>query len=119
VPASKRKRLRRARDRRRERASLYAHLRAGNVTLYELLEAPPECVGNARVCDVLRHAKGLGVKGVDKVLRDTEIWPLTKMKDLTAIDRAELASQLPDRVLKEPLSESLPSNVKWAHSRVN
>jgi hypothetical protein len=116
---SARKRLKGARARRREIASAFAHLKSGNVTLYEILDTPPDCLGRCTVFDVLRHGKGLGKAGAEKVLRDTEIWPLTKIKDLTAIDRAELASHLPDRVLKKPLSELLPSNVKWAHSRAS
>jgi hypothetical protein len=92
---------------------VYAHLRAGNVTLYELLEAPPACVGNARICDVLHHARGLGDKGVDKVLQETMIWPLTKVNQLSRIDVAEILTHLPDRVPKKSALDSKPSNVKW------
>jgi hypothetical protein len=115
---SARKRLKGARARRREIASAFAHLKGGNVTLYEILDTPLDCLGRCTVFDVLRHGKGLGKAGAEKVLRDTEIWPLTKMKDLTAIDRAELASQLPDRVPKTRSDDSLPSSEKWVNSRL-
>lgn len=97
---SARRRLGRARVRRREIGSINAHLRAGNITLYELLEAPPSCLGNVRVCDVLRHAKGLRDAGVDKVLQKAEVWPLTKMKDLLQEDRLLIQECLPERVPK-------------------
>jgi hypothetical protein len=109
---SARKRLKGARAKRSKIASTFAHLKSGNVTLYEILDDPPDCLGRCTVFDVLRHGKGLGKTGAEKLLRDTEIWPLTKINQLTAIDRAELASQLPDRVPKTPNEDSLPSNAR-------
>lgn len=109
------RRLKRARARRREQFSIYAHLRAGNITLYELLEAPPSCLGNIRICDVLRHAKGLRDAGVDKVLRKAEIWPLTKMKDLLQEDRLLILECLPPRVPESSLDGSKLLREKFEH----
>ena len=96
--AGNRKRLAKARRARSQIAHTFAALDNGHVSVRELLETPPACLGRIRIYDVLRRVPHLDRDGAENVLRRAKVWPLTTMGNLTSAERQKLLLALPPRV---------------------
>jgi hypothetical protein len=74
-------------------------LYATDIDLRDALEAPERYQGLSRcqVYDVLRRAPHLGPKGAKKILLTAKVWPLSRLGNLEAIERAEILRCLPPR----------------------
>jgi hypothetical protein len=90
--------LSRARKTRSQIARLFLHLEQGDITVTELLGSRPQCLERIRVYDVLRRVPHLDRTGAEKVLRNAQVWPLTKWGDLTVKQRQRILMHLPPRV---------------------
>jgi hypothetical protein len=88
----------RARDTRSLIAETFERVRAHELTVRELLESPPACLGNVRVYDVLRRIPKLNRNGAERVCRKAKIWPLWPYGALTDEDRQAIIAHLPPRV---------------------
>lgn len=96
--AGTRKRLHKARRTRSQIAQTFTALDNGNVSVTELLEAPPECLKRIRIYDVLRRVPHLGRDGAETVLRRARLWPLVTLGNLTPAERKLILAHLPPRV---------------------
>lgn len=92
------KRLKIARKRRHQTATFFRRLHDGQITLQSSLEDPPRCLNNVSVYDLLRRAPHLNRKGAEKVLKETKIWPITTVGQLSEDDRMRILTHLPPRV---------------------
>ena len=87
-----------ARDTRVQIGETFARVRAHELTVRELLESPPACLGNVRVYDVLRRIPSLNKSGAERVCRKAKLWPLWPYGTLTHEDRQAIITHLPPRV---------------------
>jgi hypothetical protein len=73
-------------------------LKSGQLTLIGVLEdTERRSLGRARIFDVLRHAPHLSDTGAKKILLNSKVWPLTRLKDLERVEIDEILSHLPPR----------------------
>jgi hypothetical protein len=75
------------------RAGLKRDLKAGRVSLFDVLAEPPEYAATMKVYDVLLAAPKLGRVKVEKVLRAAGVSPSKTLGGLTARQRGEIASR--------------------------
>lgn len=94
------KRLREARARRREIASVFDALKNGRVTLESLLENPPRCLGKVTINQVMMHAPGLGPEGIKKCLKRADVWPEDRLSQIPTDARLRVVEYLPPRARK-------------------
>lgn len=86
--------LKRANDIRSARARLKKDLKAGRVTIKDLLHAPPEYVMTAKVFDMLLAVPKYGRVKTNRILNQCRISPSKTIGGLSERQRAELVSQL-------------------------
>ncbi|MFA9399801.1 MAG: integration host factor, actinobacterial type [Acidobacteriota bacterium] len=86
--------LRQANDIRTARAQLKRDLKAGRVTIQDLLAAPPEYVLTAKVFDVLLAVPKYGRVKANRVLNQCRISPAKTIGGLSERQRVELVSLL-------------------------
>lgn len=87
-----------ARIARAQMAETFKALERHEVTLTELLEAPPAHMRNVDVHYLLKRSPKLDEKGAEKICRDARVWPLRPLKDLTPGDKQAIIAHLPPRV---------------------
>jgi hypothetical protein len=87
-----------ARDVRSQIAETFQALARHEYTVTELLEAPPSCLANVKVFDLLRRSPKLSDDGAEKILRLAKVWPLKHLCDLTYEDKQAIIAHLPPRV---------------------
>jgi len=83
---------------RSKRAKLKMDLKAGRVSLIDILIEPPEWLHSARVFDLLLAVPKYGRVKTNKVLQLCRISPSKTIAGLTPRQRTELASTLPGRL---------------------
>ena len=86
--------LQRANEIRTRRAQLKRDLKAGRVSIHDLLLEPPEYVETAKVFDMLLAVPKYGRVKVNKVLQVCRISPSKTIGGLSERQRAELISML-------------------------
>ena len=86
--------LARANDIRTRRARLKKELKAGRVSIHDLLLEPPEYVETAKVFDMLLAVPKYGRVKVNKVLVQCRISPSKTIGGLSQRQRTELVSML-------------------------
>ncbi|MFV1152021.1 integration host factor, actinobacterial type, partial [Klebsiella pneumoniae] len=86
--------LKRANDIRVRRAQLKKDLKAGRVSIIELLADPPEYVATAKVFDMLLAVPKYGRVKVNKVLTQCRVSPSKTIGGLSERQRGELVRQL-------------------------
>lgn len=86
--------LKRANDIRSARARLKKDLKAGRVTINNLLHDPPEYVMTAKVFDMLLAVPKYGRVKTNRILNGCRISPSKTIGGLSERQRAELVSQL-------------------------
>jgi hypothetical protein len=92
------KRLKKARKIRRHTASEFQRLRNGSLSLRDVLESPEELfLRHCDIWDVLRRAPHLGPAGAKKILISAEIWPHTRIENLSRWELDQILSYLPPR----------------------
>ena len=88
--------LRRANDVRSERARLKERLRAGEVSISEVLGDPPECVHTAKVFDLVLAVPKYGRVKANKLLERCRVSSSKTVNGLTPRQRKELLDHLAD-----------------------
>jgi hypothetical protein len=86
--------LQRANEIRTKRATLKRDLKAGKVSIHDLLLEPPDYVHSAKVFDLLLAVPKYGRVKVNKVLQLCRISPSKTIGGLSQRQRAELVSML-------------------------
>ena len=86
--------LARANDIRTRRARLKKELKAGRISIHDLLLEPPEYVETAKVFDMLLAVPKYGRVKVNKVLVQCRISPSKTIGGLSQRQRTELVSML-------------------------
>ena len=86
--------LQRANEIRTRRAQLKRDLKAGRVSIHELLLDPPEYVETAKVFDMLLAVPKYGRVKVNKILQQCRISPSKTIGGLSERQRAELVGML-------------------------
>lgn len=86
--------LARANHIRSERAQLKRELKAGRVSIADLLVDPPSCIDTAKVFDLLLAVPRYGRVKVNKVLAHCRISPSKTVGGLSERQRAELVTML-------------------------
>ena len=86
--------LKRANDIRSARAKLKKDLKAGRVTINQLLGDPPEYVMTAKVFDMLLAVPKYGRVKTNRILNQCRISPSKTIGGLSDRQRAELISML-------------------------
>ncbi len=86
--------LQRANDIRTRRAQLKRDLKAGRVSIHQLLTAPPEYLETAKVFDMLLAVPKYGRVKVNKILQTCRISPSKTIGGLSERQRAELVGLL-------------------------
>lgn len=86
--------LRRANHVRRRRAEVKQELRAGKVTIFELLADPPDFLMTARLGEILGACPGYGRVRVERLLRRCDVSSLRTIGELTARQRELLLNGL-------------------------
>jgi len=86
--------LRRANDIRTARAKLKKDLKAGRVSILELLESPPEYILTAKVFDLLLAVPKYGRVKANRVLNQCRISPAKTVGGLSERQRKEMVSLL-------------------------
>lgn len=86
--------LRRANDVRSERARLKERLRAGEVSITEILDDPPECVYTAKVFDLVLAVPKYGKVKANKLLERCRVSSSKTVNGLTPRQRKELLEML-------------------------
>jgi hypothetical protein len=86
--------LQRANEIRTRRATLKRDLKAGKVSIHDLLLEPPEYVHSAKVFDLLLAVPKYGRVKVNKVLQLCRISPSKTIGGLSPRQRTELVSML-------------------------
>ena len=86
--------LQRANEIRTRRAQLKRDLKAGRVTIHDLLLEPPEFVETAKVFDMLLAVPKYGRVKVNKVLQTCRISPSKTIGGLSQRERTQLGSML-------------------------
>lgn len=94
------KRLRTARKRRHQIASLLDALKHERVTLETILADPPAYLGNVSINTVMKYTPRLGPEGIKKCLQPLKIWPEDKISTLTQEQREAIIKHLPARARK-------------------
>src|SRR3954463_4119789 len=85
--------LQRANEIRTRRAQLKKDLKAGRVSIHQLLLDPPEYLQTAKVFDMLLAVPKYGRVKVNKVLQQCRISPSKTIGGLSQRQRSELVSQ--------------------------
>jgi hypothetical protein len=86
--------LRRANNVRRRRAEVKQELRAGKVTIFELLADSPDFLMTARLGEILGACPGYGRVRVERLLRRCHVSSLKTVGELTARQRELLLDGL-------------------------
>ena len=86
--------LTKANDIRTRRAQLKRDLKAGRVSIHNLLLDPPEYLETAKVFDMLMAVPKYGRVKVNKILQTCRISPSKTIGGLSARQRGELVSML-------------------------
>jgi len=86
--------LARANHIRSQRAQLKRELKAGRVSIADLLVQPPSCIDTAKVFDLLLAVPRYGRVKVNKVLAHCRISPSKTVGGLSERQRAELVTML-------------------------
>jgi hypothetical protein len=86
--------LQRANDIRTRRAQLKKDLKAGRVSIHQLLTEPPEFIETAKVFDMLLAVPKYGRVKANKVLQQCRISPSKTIGGMSERQRTELVSLL-------------------------
>jgi hypothetical protein len=89
--------LARANEIRSQRAQLKRDLKAGRVSIQQLLDEPPAYLGTAKVSDMLLAVPKYGRVKVNKILHNCRISPSKTIGGLSDRQRAELVGLLNHR----------------------
>ena len=89
--------LKRANHIRTKRARLKKDLKAGVVSIYPLLEQPPDYLKTAKVAEILLWVPKYGRVKVDKALKQCRISPSKTFGGLSPRQREEIISYLRGR----------------------
>lgn len=95
--ASRNKRLHYARKKRQAAARQLDLLATGAVTLQALLENHPKCMDPVRLWTVMNRTPKLGEAGVKRTLQRAQVWPETKLQDITPEEVERVVMNLPAR----------------------
>ena len=79
---------------RTQRAKLKRDLKAGKISIDQLLLSPPEWLGSAKVFDIILAVPKYGRVKVNRVLNQFRISPSKKIGGLSVRQRAELVTCL-------------------------
>ena len=86
--------LQRANEIRTRRAQLKRDLKAGRLSIHDLLLEPPEYIGTAKVFDMLLAVPKYGRVKANRILNQCRISPSKTIGGLSERQRSELISQL-------------------------
>jgi hypothetical protein len=73
-------------------------LEKGKIKLAEVLREPPDALKKTDVWAVLLACQGLGPEGARRICIDANVWPHTRLWELTKRERADMIRALPKRV---------------------
>lgn len=82
---------------RRQRADVRASLRAGRVSVEEVLESESQAHQRMRVADVIRSVPGIGPIRCAEILESASISATKRVGGLTRLQRTRLVQQLAKR----------------------
>ena len=94
---SRQKALRKARKTRRLVAAAFTSLENGQLTLWSVLEDPPDVLKHVDIWDVMRRSPKLGREGTTKCLQRAKVWPHITLGNLTEEERSAIRANLPER----------------------
>lgn len=97
---SAQKRLRMARKRRTQIASLFDALKNERIALETILRDPPDYLGNVSINQLMIHTPRLGPEGIKKCLTACKVWPEDKVSTLHEVTRLAIIANLPPRARK-------------------
>lgn len=95
-PEHRREGARRALERRRERAEVKARLKAGELSLGEVLALEEDAVRSLRVAELLASLPGVGPITATALLEELGIAPSRRVRGLGARQRERLLERFPD-----------------------
>lgn len=101
--ASRSKRLAQARRQRSSTARILGMIEAGEFSVLTLLEPArygkrlDPGIKRVRIHTLLCRVPHLGEKGVDKLLREANVWPMSRLSDLTSSEIDRIIEHLPKR----------------------
>lgn len=96
--ASKAKRLAMGRKQRQRAAQLLERIATGEMSVREVLLKNPRSMRSVRLWTLLCKPPHFGEKGVKKSLEEAEVWPTTRLGNLTQAERERVVNALPPRV---------------------
>lgn len=96
--ASKQKRLAMGRKTRAQAGKKLKAVEDGEESVREVLLKNPRSMRSVRLWTLLCKAPHFGEKGVKRVLEKAEVWPTTRLGNLTQDERERVVSVLPPRV---------------------
>lgn len=92
------KQLQKARRIRSRITTQTRQLHDGHITLTDVLEDPKRySLGRLTVYALLCRSPGLSSKGAKKILLETKVWPLDRVRDIDLFNREEVIKALPPR----------------------
>ena len=86
-----------ARERRAQRAASLEKLAKGTLRPAKVLRRPPVPLLKTDVGFILLTCRGLGREGVRTILERAEVWPYTKLGDLSKEQQERIIDELPLR----------------------
>jgi hypothetical protein len=95
--SSRNKRLARARKKRQAAARQLGLLESGSISLRQMLESPQPCMGPVRLWTVMKRTPKMGEAGIKRTLQRAQVWPETKLEDLTPQEVQRVLASLPPR----------------------
>jgi hypothetical protein len=90
--------MNRARQGRSAKREVLNALESSTITIEAILAAPIDALATADIYEVLMHVPKLNRKGVRHIFLESNVYPHTRMKELSEEDRKALLAALPQRV---------------------
>lgn len=72
-------------------------LESGSLTLHEILTDVPKCMEPVRLWTVMKRTPKMGEAGIKRTLERAQVWPETKLGDLTPQEVRRVLESLPPR----------------------
>ena len=96
--ASRQRRLAKGRKMRAQAGQKLKAIEDGSESVREVLLKNPRSMRSIRLWTLLCKAPHFGEKGVKRTLEKSEVWPTTRLGNLTQEDREKVLAALPPRV---------------------
>lgn len=96
--ASKARRLAMARKRKKQASQKMEEIATGSLSVREVLLKNPRSMRAVRLFTMLCKAPHFGEKGVKKALESAQVWPTTRLGNLSQDERERVVQHLPPRV---------------------